>query len=105
MTDFCLLYSTFASADEAFSVASSLVEKRLAACANVHGGVRSVYRWQGKVEQAAEAVLVAKTSRGKVDAAIAEVKRLHSYEVPCIIACPIEAGFAPFLQWIADETA
>lgn len=104
MTTAFTLYVTCASKDEALKIVNALIEKRLAACANVYDGITSVYRWEGKVQQAPEAALIAKTSREKLDAAMAEVKRLHSYEVPCIIATPVAEGFAPFLQWVAEET-
>lgn len=105
MTDVFSLYVTCADKDEALKIAGALIEKHLAACANVYGGITSVYRWEGKVQRAPEAALIAKTSKGKLGAAMAEVKRLHSYEVPCIIATPVAEGFAPFLQWVAEETA
>ncbi len=100
-----VIYSTFGSEHEAFSVAESLVEKRLVACVNVHGGVTSFYRWEGQTAREQEVVLSAKTTAEKLEAAMAEVKHLHSYELPCIIASPIEAGFPPFIQWIRDEVA
>lgn len=99
-TNIYLLYSTFGSAQEALSVARKLVEEKLVACANIHSGVTSVYSWEGKVEEAPETVLIAKTTAEKLESAIDAVKRLHSYELPCIIACPIEAGHPPFLQWV-----
>ncbi len=105
MSETYLIYSTFKTQQEAFSVASALVEKCLVACANVNGGVTSFYRWEGQLEQAAEVVLIAKTTKERLEAVLSEVKRLHSYKVPCIIACPIEAGFPPFIQWIKDEVS
>lgn len=104
MTDIFTLYVTCADKNEALKIANALIEKRLAACANVYDGLTSVYRWENKVRQAPEAALVAKTTAAKLAAAMAEVKRLHSYEVPCIIASPISDGFPPFLQWVAEET-
>lgn len=104
MTDIWLLYSTFPSGKEALSVAHHLLEKRLIACANLYENVTSIYRWEGDIRQEAEAVLIAKTREGLVSDAITAVKNLHSYQLPCIIAYPIEKGFPPFLQWIAEET-
>ncbi len=75
----------------------------MVACANVHGGIASVYRWENAIEEASEVAMTAKTTTEKLKNAMDEVKRLHSYKVPCIIACPIEAGFPPFIQWIKDE--
>ena len=105
MSKIYLIYSTFSSEQEALLVARALVEKRLAACANVHAGITSVYHWENKLEEAPEVALTAKTTADKLKNAMDEVKRLHSYEVPCIIACPIEAGFPPYIQWIRDEVA
>ncbi len=105
MTDTWLLYSTFPDRKEALSVARALLEKRLIACANLHENVTSLYRWQGEIRQETEVVLTMKTRRENLSHAIAAVKNLHSYDLPCIIAYPIGEGFPPFLQWIADETA
>ena len=105
MSDIWLLYSTFASRDEALSVARSLLEARLVACANVHESVTSLYRWEGEVRQETETVLLAKTQKAKLAQAMDEVKRLHSYEVPCIIAYPAGEAFLPFLQWVAEGTS
>lgn len=104
MTGVFTLYVTCADKNEALKIAQALVEKRLAACANVYDNITSVYRWEGKVQQAPEAALFAKTTAEKLAEAQALVKRLHSYEVPCIIAYPISDGFPPFLQWVAEET-
>ncbi|MDE3059795.1 MAG: divalent-cation tolerance protein CutA, partial [Pseudomonadota bacterium] len=90
--------------DEAFFAAQRLVEERLAACANIHEPVTSVYRWEGAVQQEQEIVLTAKTIEALIERAIAMVKSLHSHQLPCIIAYPVTRGFAPFMQWVADET-
>lgn len=104
MGDIVMLYSTFKNRDEAVLVAGQLLEKRLVACANVIDHVTSLYRWEGAVCQEPEAILLAKTTAQKQDAAIALVKRLHSYQLPCIIAYPAAGGFPPFLEWVASET-
>lgn len=98
-----MLYVTFPTPDAARAAARALVEKKLAACVNIFSGAHSVYRWKNQVEETIEAVLIAKTSAAKRAAAEAEVKRLHSYDVPCIIAYPIAGGYLPFLQWVAEE--
>ena len=105
MSDIWVLYSTFASKDEAVSVAETLLADRLIACANIHENITSVYRWDGQPKRDTEAVLFAKTHKNKLSEAIAVAKRLHSYEVPCIIAYPIGEGYLPYLQWVADETS
>ncbi len=98
------VYMTASSADEAETIARALVEDGLAACVNILGPIRSVYRWQGKVADAAEVALVAKTRSALFDALAARVRALHSYETPCIVAWPIEAGDAAYLAWIGAET-
>jgi periplasmic divalent cation tolerance protein len=100
-----VLYSTFASSEEALFAANILLEKRLIACANVLDQAVSVYRWQGGIQREKEAIMIAKTSREKVSDAIQALSENHPYQLPGITAYPIEAGFAPYLQWVADETA
>lgn len=103
-TDKIAVLVTCATAREAREIARALVESRLAACVNVLGArVGSVYRWKEKVEEANELLLIIKSSRAKFRALEAEVKRLHSYDVPEIIALPIVAGSAEYLAWIADN--
>ncbi|WP_246148460.1 divalent-cation tolerance protein CutA [Skermanella pratensis] len=89
---------------EAHRIGRTLVEERLAACANLLPGMTSVYRWQGKVEQADEVVVIAKTTADLFDRLAARVKEIHSYDCPCIVALPLERGHAPYLDWIAAET-
>jgi len=89
----------------AATIASALVEERLAACASVQPGVASVYRWQGRVEQAREALLLAKTTPARLDALVARIQALHPYELPEILAVEAVGGSAAYLGWIADETS
>jgi periplasmic divalent cation tolerance protein len=98
------LYSTFPTRDEAISIVSALLEKRLIACANIIDGATSLYRWEGKMQQEQEVLMLAKTSYDKLEAAIESIKALHSYELPCIVAYPITNGFQPFMQWVKGET-
>jgi periplasmic divalent cation tolerance protein len=98
------VYITARDRDEALAIGSALVEDRLVACVNVLDGMRSLYRWEGKIEQGQEAILIAKTKESLVGAAIERVKALHSYACPCVAAWPIEKGHAPFLDWIEKET-
>jgi periplasmic divalent cation tolerance protein len=92
---------TCGTATEADRIAWALVEKRLAACVNVFDArVRSTYRWQGKVETAAEFLLLVKTARRLLPRLEAEVKRLHSYDVPEMIALPVAAGSKEYLGWL-----
>ena len=101
MTDKRLVLVTCGSEEEASRIARALVESRLAACVNiVDAPVRSVYRWKGRVERAEEHLLLVKTRRGRLKALEAEVKRLHSYETPEIIALPIAEGLRTYLAWL-----
>ena len=99
-----LVYITAADETEALAIARVLVEARLAAGVNVIPGARSVYRWRGAVRQRNEVVVIAKTRDSLVDALIAKVGELHSYECPCVVALPIAAGNPAYLDWIATET-
>ena len=83
-------------------MARAMVEERLAACAHVIP-VTSVYRWRGNVEEQAEWVCQLKTTPGRVEALMARIRALHSYEVPEIITTPVLSGFPPYLQWVADS--
>jgi periplasmic divalent cation tolerance protein len=95
---------TCVSAKEARKIARAVVEQRLAACANILSSpVRSVYRWRGKVESAKEFLLTIKTTEARFAQLQAEVKRLHSYDVPEIIALPITRGAANYLAWISES--
>jgi periplasmic divalent cation tolerance protein len=102
--EFRILYITAANFDEAAKLARGLVEARLAACANILGEIRSVYWWQGKIEEGGEVALIAKTRADLVEECIAKVKELHSYSCPCVIALPIMEGNPPYLEWLAAET-
>ncbi len=104
MTDALVVLVTTPTAERAAEVARALVEERLAACGNVVPGLRSIYRWQGAVQEDQEALLLLKTTRDRFDALRARVLALHPYEVPEVIALPVEAGSAPDLAWIAAET-
>jgi periplasmic divalent cation tolerance protein len=94
-----LLYVPCGSEDEAAGLARALVEARLIACANLHP-IRSVYRWEGRVVDEAEVVLLAKTTANQAAAAEAEIRRRHSYEVPCILRLPTAGVNADYLAWI-----
>src|SRR6266481_5586556 len=101
--DTLVVLSTFGSAEEARKIARVLVEERLAACANVLPGVESIYRWQGAVETAAEVLVMFKTNIDRYYRLEARLRELHSYEVPEIIALPVQVGSLPYLRWV-DES-
>ena len=98
------VYATAGDRAEALRIGRAVVEARLAACANVIDGMRSVYWWQGKLEEGNEAVLILKTTEDRVRELIAQVKALHSYDCPCIEALSIVDGHPAFLEWVAQET-
>lgn len=103
MTDKIVVLVTCGSAKDARRIARALVEKRLAACGNIlEAPVRSIYRWKGKVETTKEYLLLIKTSRRRFEPLQKAVKRLHSYDVPEIIALPIARGSRNYLDWISE---
>lgn len=99
-----LMYATAPTKDEAQRIARTVVDERLAACANVIAGVTSTYWWEGSVQEDVEAVIIMKTRADLVEALTSRVRDLHSYQCPCVVAVPITGGNAEFLQWIAAET-
>ena len=101
---YCLAYMTAASVEEAKTIGRALVEERLAACVNVIPGMVSVYRWEGALEEAEEAVLIAKTRVALFEALTERVGELHDYDNPCVVRLDIAAGRRLFLDWIAGET-
>jgi periplasmic divalent cation tolerance protein len=104
MTDKIVVLITCGSAAEARKIGKALVQGKLAACANIlEAPVRSIYRWKGRVESAKEFLIILKTSRKRFAAIERQVRRLHSYDVPEIIALPIERGFQSYLHWISQS--
>ena len=90
MNDARFIYITCESDDQARAIGRSMVEERLAACANILPGMESVYWWQGKIETGRETVLILKSTSDLVPSLSERVKELHGYEVPCIVALPID---------------
>lgn len=104
MAEHVVVFITAPNAEEAAKIAKTLVDERLAACGNITQEIRSIYRWQGKVCDDKEVLLISKTRRDLFDRLAARVKELHSYEVPEIIAMPIVAGSDSYLKWIDEQT-
>jgi periplasmic divalent cation tolerance protein len=100
---FRLVLVTAGSEDEAAKIAKALVEERLAACANIVPKIRSIYRWQGKIEDNAEALLLIKTTETALPALEERVRALHSYDVPEVIALKLDQGSGPYLDWLAES--
>ena len=96
-----VVFSTFPSEDKAADIARTLVSEGLAACANLVPPVRSIYRWQGEICDERETLAILKTTRERFDALRDRLVTLHPYEVPEVIALPVEAGHAPYLDWVA----
>ena len=102
-TEFCFVYMTASSAEEAQRIGEALVGERLAACVNIIEGMKSIYRWRGAIQRDAETVLIAKTAKARVAALTERVKALHSYDCPCVAALPVEDGNHAFLAWIDEQ--
>ena len=102
--EFVVVLVTTANAEEGARLGRTLVEERLAACANVVGPIRSIYRWVGAVEEADEHLVLLKARGADVAALEARVRALHSYDVPEVLALPVTTGSAPYLAWLADCT-
>jgi len=105
MTDKIVVLTNCGSADEAAKIARALVEKKLAACVNVMPAGRSFYRWKGVIEDQQESLLVIKSSRALFNDLRVEIEKLHSYEVPEVIAVPIVDGSEGYLEWLDRELA
>lgn len=103
MSEIVTVYATFADGEEAARISRTLVEERLAACANILGPIRSIYRWQGKIEDAAEVAALFKTTAGAAEALIARLADLHSYEVAAVAAFQIAQIHPPFAAWVRGE--
>lgn len=99
-----LIYITVPTKEEALLIARSVIQEKLAACANILPEMTSVYEWRGLQEETAESVLVLKTSSQRYSNLETRILELHPYECPCIIAMPIERGYPGFLSWIKGQT-
>lgn len=99
-----LVLTNLPDREAALKLANALIEQKAAACVNVLGACTSVYRWEGKVENAEEIPLLIKTTAARYAALEALIRRLHPYELPEIIAVPVARGLPGYLQWVADET-
>jgi len=96
-----VVFSTFPTEEKAAEIARTLVSEGHAACANLVPAVRSIYRWQGQICDERETLAVIKTTRERFEALRERLVALHPYEVPEVIAMPVEAGHAPYLDWVA----
>lgn len=97
------IYAVFANAEEAERIGRTVVEARLAACVNILGPVRSIYRWQGVVETADEVAAIFKTNAETADPLMTHIAGLHSYKVPCVVAWPIDKVLGNYSDWVEDS--
>jgi periplasmic divalent cation tolerance protein len=103
MSEISVVMITAGNAEEAAKIGRTLVEERLAACANIVPGVRSIYRWKGQICDEQELLIIAKTRTSLFPALEKRVKELHSYEVPEIISFPVARGLPQYLEWVRQE--
>ncbi len=103
MTGIVSVYAVFADADEAARIGRIAVEERLAACVNILGPCRSIYRWQGGIEEAEEVPALFKTRAEMAEALIARIAELHGYDVPAAVAWPVAAALPAYAEWVERE--
>jgi periplasmic divalent cation tolerance protein len=104
MSEFIVVLVTCGSEEESIKIAHALVENRLAACVNLVSPIRSIYRWEGKIWDEKEWLLIIKTQEKKFDELKTKVKSLHSYAVPEIVSLPIVEGSSSYLRWLEEMT-
>jgi periplasmic divalent cation tolerance protein len=104
MTEYIVVFITAPQEEEALKIAQALVDDKIAACVNIVKNIRSIYRWQGKIEDDNEFLMIVKTRRDLFENLLKSVKRLHSYSVPEIIALPVIEGSEDYLSWLKEET-
>ena len=104
MSGIVTIYATFADAEEARRIARALVDERLAACANILAPCRSVYRWQGSIQEDEEVPAFFKTRADTAEALIARVAELHGYDVPAAVVWPIDWALPAYADWVAQES-
>lgn len=98
------VYAVFGSLEEARRIGRAMVDRRLAACANILGQCESIYRWQGAVEESEEFAALFKTQHAQAEALMAAIHAAHSYDVPAIVQLPIAASHRAYLDWVIAET-
>ncbi|HZX97530.1 MAG TPA: divalent-cation tolerance protein CutA [Myxococcales bacterium] len=104
MTDAMLVLTTLPNGDAAGELAKTVVEERLAACANIFPALRSIYRWQAQVQDENEVLVLFKTRQEHFERLKARILELHPYEVPEVLAIPVEQGYHAYLEWLSRET-
>ncbi len=97
------VYVTVGNKDEAATIAKALITSGLAACVNILDNMQAFYMWEGKLQDDAEVVMIAKTTEARIPELVEKVRSLHSDDCPCVLALPVVGGHQPFLDWIAQE--
>jgi periplasmic divalent cation tolerance protein len=97
------VYAVFADLEEAERIGRTVVEERLAACINILGPVRSIYRWKGAIETADEVAAILKTSQDSAAALMSRIAALHSYDLPCIVTWPVDKVLRNYSDWVEDN--
>ena len=103
MSGIASVYAVFASDEEARRIARTVIEERLAACANILGPCHSIYRWQGKIEEAGEVAAIFKATAGGAEALVRRICDLHSYEVPAALVWPIAEAPESYRRWVVEN--
>lgn len=104
MDDLIIILMTASSIEEADLISNSLLEKKLIACSNIISDMKSTFWWNGNIQKENEVLIIAKSTKALLDDIVAEVKSIHSYDVPEILAIPILGGNPDYLDWIIEET-
>lgn len=103
VTQIRVLLTTAPSAEVAEAIVNALVAERLIACGNITMPIKSIYRWQGEIERAAEVLVIMKTTVDRVERVTRRIVELHPYEVPEVLSLPVDGGHAPYLKWVEDS--
>ena len=101
----CWVYMTAGSVEEAKNIGKILVGQNLAACVNLLENITSIYKWEEKLEESQEVIMIAKTRKTLMPKLIEIVNSIHSYDCPCILELPVQSGNPDFLSWIKSQTA
>lgn len=103
MDKISVIYVTTANQESARSIAKTLLEEKLIACANILPEAQSLYRWEGEIKSETESLMILKTATSLVTKVTERVRALHSYECPCIVSWRLESGHEAFLQWVGTQ--
>ncbi|SMF28908.1 divalent-cation tolerance protein CutA [Pseudobacteriovorax antillogorgiicola] len=100
-----LIYITAATTEEATTIARTLVEEKLVACCNLIPQIKSIYHWQGEIQEDSEVLILAKSQENRVSAVISRVTELHSYDCPCITTVSLSEGHPEYLKWVLNQSS